>query len=117
MLVWSETEVLNSFSGVLGSSEKQGVASSRSSQSQLIQGQYLSSCSNNTGTSRGSKAESGNTELRDGQETVVVGNSTDNNDGLVIGLLGSVRNNSGDGDRGSVDAGHEKSAENDLVEG
>ena len=117
MLVWSEAEVLNSLSGVLWSSEEQGVASSRSSKSQLIQSQNLSSSSENAGTSGSGEAKSRNAEHRDGQETVVISDSANNDDGLVVGLLGGVRNNSGDGDRGSVDAGHEKSAENDLVEG
>jgi len=83
----------------------------------LIESQNLSSSSENAGASRSGEAKSGDAELRDGQETVVIGDSANNDNGLVVGLLGGVRNNSGDGDRGSVDAGHEKSAENDLVEG
>lgn len=113
----SKAEMLNSLSGVLGSSEEQGVASSGSSESQLIQGQDLSSSCDNAGTGGRGEAESGDAELGDGQETVVIGDSADDDNGLVVGLLGGVRNNSGDGDRGSVDAGHKKSAENDLVEG
>jgi hypothetical protein len=117
VLVGSEAEVLNSLSGVLGSSEEQGVASSGSSKSQLIQSQNLSSSSEDAGTSRSGEAKSGNAELGDGQETVVIGDSANNDNGLVVGLLGGIRNNSGDGNRGSVDAGHEKSAENYLIEG
>jgi len=117
MLVGSEAEVLNSLSGVLWSSEKQGVASGRSSKSQLIQSQSLSSSRDDAGTSRSGEAKSGNAELGDGQETVVIGDSANNDNGLVVGLLGGVRNDSGDGDRGSVDAGHEKATENGLVEG
>jgi len=117
VLVGSKAEVLNSLSGILWSSKEQGVASSGSSKSQLIQSQNLSSSSDDAGTSRSGKAKSGNAELRDGQETVVIGDSANNDNGLVVGLLRGVRNDSGDGDWGSVDAGHEQSTENDLVEG
>lgn len=117
MLVGSKAEVLNGLSGVLWSSEEKGVASGRSSEGQLIKSQDLTSSSNDAGTSRGGEAKGGDAELGDSQETVVIGDSANDNDGLVVGLLGGVRNNSGDGDRGSVDAGHKKAAENDLVEG
>lgn len=117
MLVGSKAEVLNSLSGVLGSSEEEGVASGRSSQGQLIQSQCLSTCSEDTRTSRRSESKGGNTELGNSQEAVVIGDCTNNDNGLVVGLLGGVRNNSGDRDWRSVDTGHEESAENDLVEG
>ena len=117
MLVWSETEMLDGLSGVLGSSKEKGVASSWGSQCQLIQSQNLSSCGNDAGTSSGSETESSNTKLGNGQQTVVVSNGSNNHYSLVVGLLGDVGNDSGDGDWGSVDAGHEESAEDDLVEG
>ncbi len=87
MLVGSEAEVLNSLSGVLGSSEKESVASSGSSKGQLIQSQSLTSGSNNASTGSGSESESGDTELGDGQETVVIGNGANDDNGLVVGLL------------------------------
>lgn len=117
MLVGSEAEVLNSLSGILWSSEEKGVASGRSSQGQLIQSQDLTSSSNDAGTSRGGEAKGGDAELGDSQEAVVIGDSAYDNDGLVVGFFRGIRNNSGDGDWGSVDAGHKKAAENDLVEG
>ena len=117
MFVWSEAKVFNSFSGILGSSEEQGVATSGSSQSKLIQSQDLSSSSKNTGTSCSSESKSGNTELGNSQETVIICNSTDDDYSLVVGLLGCVGHNSGDGDWRPVDTGHEESAKDDLVEG
>ena len=117
MLVWAKAEMLDCLTGVLGTSEEQGVASSGSTESQLVQSQDLSSGSKNTGTSSGGESEGSNAELGDGQEAVVVcDGSNDHNSALVI-IAVSVRNNSGDGDGGSVDAGHEESAEDDLVEG
>ena len=82
----------------------------------MIQGQSLSSSSQDAGTSSGSESESGNTDLGDGQEAVVISNGTDNHNGALI-LLAKVRNDTGDRDGRSVNAGHEKSAEDDLVEG
>jgi len=84
VLVWSEAEVLDSLSGVLGASEKQGVASSRSSESQLVQSQDLSSSSFNAGTSSSRESESGNTELGNLQEAVVISDSANNHDSLVV---------------------------------
>lgn len=116
MLVWSHSEVLDGLSGVLWSSEEEGVASGWSSQCQLIESQSLTTGCENASTSGSGEAESCNAELWDGQQTVVISDGTDNDDGLVVALLGSVGDNSGDGDWGSVDLGHEESSENDLVE-
>ena len=117
MLVWTHAEMFYRLSGVLWSSEEKGVASGWSSQGQLIQGQDLTTGCNDASTSGGSEAESRNAELWDGQETVVIGYSTNDDNGLVVRLLGSVGGNSRDGNWRSVDAGHKKSAEDNLVEG
>jgi len=109
--------VLDSLSGVLWSSEKESVASGRSPQGQLIQSQSLPTSRENACTSGCGESESGNAELGNSQETVVIGDCANNDNGLVVGLFGSVRNNSGDRDGWTIDAGHEESAENDLVEG
>ena len=116
MLVWTKAKVLNCLTCVLGASEEEGVASSGSTESQLIQGQDLSSSSENAGTSSGGDTESSNAELGDGQEPVVIGDGANNNNSALI-LLAKVRDNSGHGDGGSVDARHKESAEDDLVEG
>lgn len=109
MLVRSKAKVLNSLSSVLGSSEEERVASGRSSQSQLIQSQSLSTSSEDARTSSCSEAKCGNAELGNSQKTVVIGDCANNDNGLVVGLLGGVHNNSGDRDWRSVDAGHEES--------
>ena len=117
MLVWTETEVLDGLTGILWTSQQQSVATSWCAKCQLIEGQSLTTCSKDASTSSGSEAESSNTELWNGQETVVIGDGTNDDNGLVVGLLGNVGGDSREGDWWSVDAGHEKSAENDLVEG
>jgi hypothetical protein len=83
----------------------------------LIQSQDLSSSSDNTGASSGGDTESSNAEFGDGQEAIVVGDGANNHNSALIVIAGFVRNNSGNRDWGSVDTGHEKSAEHDFVEG
>jgi len=72
----------------------------------LIQSQSLSTSSENAGTSSGSESESSNAELRNGQETVVIGNSANDDHSLVVGFFGYVGNDSGDRYGRSVDARH-----------
>lgn len=117
VLVWSHAEVLDSLSRVLWSSEEKGVASSWSSQRQLIKSQSLTTSSDNASTGCSSESESSNAELGDGQETVVISDGANNHNGLVVGLLGGVADDSGYRDRRSVNAGHKESAKNNLVEG
>lgn len=117
MAVWAKTEVLNSLTRVLWSSEEEGVASGWCSQGQLIQSKDLSTSGQDTSASSGGEAESSNAELWDGQKTVVIGNSSNDNDGLVVGLLRRVSNDSGERHRWPVDLRHEQAAEDDLVEG
>jgi hypothetical protein len=112
----TKAKVLDGLSGVLGTSEEKGIASGRSSEGQLIESQNFSTSSDNARTGSSSEAEGRNAELWDGQETVVIGDGANNNDGLVVRLLRGVRNDSGDRNWRSVDAGHEQAAEDDLVE-
>lgn len=116
MLVGSETEMLEGLSGVLWSSEENGVASSWGSESQLIQGQSLTTGCENAGTGGSSEAESSNADLWDGKETVVIGDGTNDDNGSLLLAVG-LGCDSGDRNGRSVDAGHKKSAEDNLVEG
>lgn len=113
----SEAKVLDSLSSILGPSKEEGVASGGGSQGQLIQSQNFPSCSKDACTSRCGESKGSDTELGDSQESVVISDCADNDNGLVVRLFGGVRNDSGDRDRRAVDAGHKESAENDLVEG
>jgi hypothetical protein len=117
VLVWAETEVLDSLTGVLWTSEEEGVASGWGTESKLVKGENLTTGSENASASSGGEAKGSNAELWDGQKTIVVGDGTNDDHGLVVGLLRDVGDNSGDGDRWAVDARHEQAAENDLVEG
>lgn len=117
MLVGTHAEVLNSLTSVLRSTEEEGVASGRSAESKLIQGEDLTTGGQDAGAGSGGEAEGGDAQLGDGQETVVVGDGADDDDGLVVGLLGDVGDDPGERHGGPVDAGHEEAAEDDLVEG
>lgn len=116
VLVWTEAEVLEGLTG-LWSTEEEGVASGWGAESELIQGEDLTTGSQDTGASGGGEAKGSDGELWDSQETVVVGDGTNDDNGLVVGLLGDVGCDSGEGHRWPVDAGHKQAAEDDLVEG
>lgn len=116
MLVGAEAEVLNSLTGVLGAAEQQGVAAGRGAESQLVEGQCLTTGGKNAGTGGGGKSQSGDGNLGDREEAVVVGDGTNNNDDLALILLRDLALDARKGDGGSVDAGHEKAAKDDLVE-
>ena len=116
VLVWAETEVLEGLTG-LWSTEEEGVASGWGAESKLIQGENLTTGSQDAGAGGSGEAEGGDGELWDSQEAVVISDGSDNDNGLVVGLLGDVGGDSGEGHWWSVDAGHEQAAEDDLVEG
>lgn len=112
----TEAEVLNSLTGVLGSTEEQSVGTSGSTESKLVQSQSLTTSLLDSGASGGSETESSNRQLGNGKETVVVSDGSDHNNSLALVRLGNVGNQTRKRDRGTVDPGHEKAAEHDLVE-
>jgi hypothetical protein len=115
--VWAEAEVLNGLTGVLWTSEEQGVAACWGAEGELIEGENLTTGGQDAGTGGGGEAEGSDAQLWDSQKTVVIGDGTDNDNSLVVGLLRDVRDNSGKGDWWSVDLGHEQTTQNNLVEG
>jgi hypothetical protein len=113
--VGAHAEVLDGLTGVLGATEQQGVAASGGTQSELVEGQGLTTSGDNAGTGGGGEAQSSDAQLGDLEETVVVGDGTNNDNGLALGTLG-LADNAGDRDGGAVDARHEQAAQDDLVE-
>ncbi len=112
--------MLHRLSRVLRPPQQQCVRSGRRTQSQLVHRQTFTSSSLNPGTGGGGKSESGDAQLGHGQEPVVVGDGSDDDDrltGLGSVLIGGYRGNAGERHGGSVDARHEQSAEDGLVEG
>jgi hypothetical protein len=121
VLVRTETEVLDSLAGVLGSSQQNNIASSRVSQSQLVQSQSLTTSLLDPGTGSSGESECGNVQFGDCEETVVICNGSDNSNCLVlVSLLGGLGLCLGDNARNrdgrTVDARLKKALKNDLVE-
>lgn len=117
MLVGTEAEVLDGLTAVLGSTKDQSVASGRSTESELIEGDGLTTGGSNSGTGSGSESKSGNGGLGESQKSVVIGDGADNDDGALLALLVDVGNNAGQRNGGAVDLGHEESSKDNLVEG
>lgn len=82
----------------------------------MIQSQDFSTSSDDASASCSGKSESCNAELGYGQEAVVIRDSANYNDRLVVRLLRRVCYDSRDGDGRPIDARHEESAQNDFIE-
>lgn len=117
VLVGTEAEVLDGLTGVLGTTKKEGVGTGGLLESELVEGDGLAASGSDAGTGGSGEAEGRNGDLGDVQETAVIGDSADNNDGLVLIAVLEVARNTGDRDGRAVDAAHEEAAEHDLVEG
>lgn len=114
--VGTEAEVLHGLAGVLGTTEEQGVGTGRGAEGKLIQSQGLTTGLLNAGASGSGETESGNRQLGNVQQAVVIGDGTDHDNGLALLSLANVGNSAGQGNRGAVDSGHEQATEDGLVE-
>lgn len=119
--VGTETEVLNSLTGVLGTSQEESVGTSRAALSELVEGEALTAGSSDASTGGGSEAKGSDRELGDLVNTVVIGDSANNDDGLALVCLARVLvcssgHDSGDGHWGTVDLGHVEASEDGCVE-
>jgi hypothetical protein len=90
MLMRSETEVLEGFTAVLRSSEDQSVATGRSSEGELIEGNRLTAGGGNSGTGSGRESKGGNSRLGESEQTVVVSDSANDDHGALLALLADV---------------------------
>lgn len=115
VLVGAEAEVLDSLTSVLGTTKDQGVGASGGTEGELVESDGLTASGENAGAGGGSESESGDGELGNRQETVVVGHGAHNDDDALL-LLASVRDDAAQRDRGAVDLGRKQAAQNDLVE-
>lgn len=110
--------MLNRLTGVLGSPQQDSVGTSWCPQGELVKSDSLTTGSDNSGTGGCGESQCSNGELGDIQGAVVIGDSSNNNDGLVeLGglLMVDILEDPGDGDWWAVDLGHEKTAEDHLV--
>lgn len=115
MAVRAKTEVLDGLTGVLGTTEDQSVAASGSTESKLIEGDGLTTGSEDASSGGSGEAEGSDGELGADQHAVVVGDGADNNDGALV-ILGEVGCNAREGDGRAVGLGHKQAAEDNLVE-
>lgn len=115
MLVWAKAEVLDGLTGVLWSPEEESVGAGGGTEGELIEGEGLTTGSEDPGASAGGEPQSSDRELGDLQEAVVVGDSADNDNRLSLGLP-SIGNKAGEGDRRPVDVGLRETLGNSLVE-
>ena len=76
--------MLDSLSGVLGSTEEDGVGSGGGLEGELIKGEDLSSGLQDTGVGSAGDAEGSNGDLGDIKKTNIIGDGSDNNGDLVF---------------------------------
>lgn len=116
MAVRAHAEVLDGLPGVLGATEEERVGTGRGTQSELVQSQGFTTSLLDSGSGGRGEAESSNRQLGNGQEAVVIGDSADNDNSLALLGIADIRDDLGEGDRGTVDSRHEQAAQNNLVE-
>lgn len=86
--MWAESEMLDGLTRVLWSTQQDSVGTSWGSESKLVQGQNLTTSLLNSGSGGRGESQSGNGHLWDLEQTVVIGDSADNNNGLSgVGFL------------------------------
>jgi hypothetical protein len=115
--VGTEAKVLDSLTGVLGATEEEGVGTGGLLKSELVEGEGLAAGGLESGAGSGGETEGRNVDLGNLEEAVVVGDSADNNNGLLLVAVLDVGRNAREGDGMAVDAAHEQAAEDDLVKG
>ena len=106
VLVWTHTKVSDGFSGISWTSQDQGVLTLWSSNGQLIEGDTFTTGLNNSGSGTSGESDSSDGGLLHVVDSGVVGDGTNNDDGLISGtFLFQGSRDSGDGDWWSVDLG------------
>lgn len=114
----TETEVSDSLTVRSGTSDDQGVLTLGGSQSQLVQGDSLTTSLENGSLGTSSESQSGNSALGELQDSVVISDGTDDDNSLLGStLLLEDACDSGNRDGGLVDLGKEQRSQDDLVEG
>lgn len=114
----TETEVSDGFSVRSGASDNHGVLTLGGSEGQLVQSDGFTTSLDDSSLGTCGESEGGNGSLGGFQQSVVVGNGTNNNDGLLRSTL-LLENGVDSRERhgGSVDLRQEQSSEDHLVEG
>ncbi len=107
--------MLHSLTRVLGATQQHRVGTVRRAQRQLIQRQALAASLDNAGTDRRGEAQRGNGHFGDLLHAHVIGDGADE-DGNLAFLVGHVASDARNGHGRAVDARHEQTLQDDLVE-
>ena len=116
VLVRAHTEVLDSLTGVLLATEKDGVRAGRGTERKLVEREDLTASIKDALLRAASEAEGDDAQLRYGLQADVVRDGADNNDGfrLRIGCALSLLDDFGERDRWAVNLGLEETLQDDL---
>jgi hypothetical protein len=116
VLVGAHTKVLDCLPGVPLAAEQDSVGTSRRTERELVEGDGLTAGLQNTLLGGLSEAEGRNSQLRDLEQTNVIGDSSNDNDslGITIGRVGGFLEDTGKGNRRTVDLGKEQAVEDSL---
>lgn len=117
VLVGTHAEVADGLAGVLGATEQQGVGTSGLLEGQLVEGLDGAAGSEDASTGGGGETQSGDVHLGDLEQTDIIGDGADNDDGLLLVAVLEVGLDAREGDGRAVDAGHKETAQDNLVEG
>ena len=116
VLTMDSTEVLEDFTSTAGTLKQNSLAASRALEGKLIEGHNLTTRLLDASASRLSDVEGSDGHLGDDESTLVISDSSDDNEdglgSLSLGVSGELLERDGR----SVVAGHNQAAEDDLVE-
>lgn len=117
VLVGTHAEVADSLTGVLGAAEQQGVGASGLLEGQLVKGLDGAAGGEDASAGSGGETQGSDVHLGDLEQTDIIGDGADNDNGLLLVAVLEVGGDAREGHGGAVDARHKETAQDDLVEG
>ena len=116
VLVRTHAEVLDGLTGVPLAAEQDRVRAGWGTKGELVQSEDLTAGLQDALLGSSGEAEGGNGELRNLEQTDIIRDSADDHDdfGVTLGGIGGLLDNTGKGNRGTVDLGEEETVENRL---
>ena len=114
----AHAEVLDGLPSVALAPEQDGVGTSGRTERELIEGQDLTASLEDALLGGLGEAESGDGQLRDLEQTDIIGDGANNDNGLAVAVGGArgLLEDAGDGDRRAVDLREEQTVEDRLIE-
>jgi hypothetical protein len=109
------TEVLHGLPGSLATPQKEGVGASGGAESELIEGQDLTTSLKDAGAGGLGEPQSAHSQLGELEKTGIIGDGSDNDDDLVLLALGET-GQLDEGQRGLVGPAHTEALQHHAVE-